>query len=84
VGTQESVNALRTADLESFHQAKYLPNNTALIVVGAPMARLSDIVREKFGNWIKARLQPMEPGCGANAGTIRRSSHRPQKLPLTP
>ena len=61
LGTPESVNPLRIADLEAFHQAYYLPNNTALIVVGGPpMARLGDLVREKFGSWIKARLQPTE------------------------
>ena len=61
-GTPESVNAVRIADLEAFHQAHYLPNNTALIVVGGPsLARLGDLVREKFGSWIKARLQPTEP-----------------------
>jgi zinc protease len=61
-GTPESVNALRIADLEAFHQAYYLPNNTALIVVGGPsIARLGDLVREKFGSWIKTRLQPTEP-----------------------
>jgi len=61
-GTQESVNALRIADLEAFHQAYYLPNNTALIVVGGPpLDRLGDLVREKFGSWVKANLQPTEP-----------------------
>lgn len=61
-GTQESVNALRIADIEGFHRAYYLPNNTALIVVGGPpVARLGDLVREKFGSWIKANLQPTEP-----------------------
>ena len=61
-GTQESINALRVVDIEAFHQAYYLPNNTALIIVGGPpMARLGDLVREKFGSWIKAKLQPTEP-----------------------
>ena len=61
-GTPESVSALRIADLEAFHRAYYLPNNTAMIVVGGPpMARLGDSVREKFGSWIKAPLQPTEP-----------------------
>ena len=61
-GTPESVNALRITDLEAFHQAHYLPNNTALIVVaGPPMPRLADLVREKFGSWIKVKLQPTEP-----------------------
>jgi zinc protease len=61
-GTPESVNALRIADLEAFHQAYYLPNNSALIVVGGPpVVRLGDFVREKFGSWIKGRLQPTEP-----------------------
>jgi zinc protease len=63
LGTPESVNAVRIADLEAFHQAHYLPNNTALIVVGGglPMSRLGDLVREKFGSWIKVKLQPTEP-----------------------
>src|SRR4030095_4321069 len=61
-GTPESVNALRIAELEAFHQAYYLPNNSALIVVGGPpVVRLGDFVREKFGSWIKGRLQPTEP-----------------------
>ncbi len=61
-GTPESVNALRITDLEAFHQAHYLPNNTALIVVaGPPIPRLADLVREKFGSWIKVKLQPTEP-----------------------
>ena len=61
-GTLESVNDVRIADLEAFHQAHYLPNNTALIVVGGPpMSRLGDLVREKFGSWIKVKLQPTEP-----------------------
>ena len=61
-GTPESVNAVRIVDLEAFHQAHYLPNNTALIVVGGPPTpRLGDLVREKFGSWIKVKLQPTEP-----------------------
>jgi len=64
-GTQESVKPLRAADVESFHQAHYLPNNTALIIVGGPpLARLGDLVREKFGSWIKGKLQPLDPPIG--------------------
>ena len=64
-GSPESVNTLRIADLEAFHQAYYLPNNTALIVVGGPpIARLSDLVRERFGSWIKVSLQLTEPAVG--------------------
>jgi len=60
--TQHSMDALRLADVEAFHKAHYLPNNTALIVVGGPpMDRLGDFVREKFGGWIKSELQPIEP-----------------------
>lgn len=61
-GTPESVSALRIADLEAFHRTYYLPNNTALMVVGGPpMARLGDLVREKLGSWIKRDLPPAEP-----------------------
>lgn len=61
-GTPESLTSLRVADIEAFHQAYYLPNNTSLIVVGGPpMARLGDFVRERFGRWVKAKLPPMEP-----------------------
>jgi zinc protease len=72
-GTPESVNAVRIADLEAFHQAYYLPNNTALIIVGGPsIARLGDLVREKFGSWIKARLQPTEPAVAPTARSVVR------------
>lgn len=71
-GTQESLNSIRVADMEAFHQAYYLPNNTSLIVVGGPpMARLGDFVRERFGRWVKAKLPPMEPATAAVAARAR-------------
>lgn len=61
-GRAESARTLRVADLEAFHQAHYLPNNAALIIVGGPPAsRLHTLVREKFGNWIKQEFSPLEP-----------------------
>jgi len=61
-GRAESVQTLRVADLEEFHRTHYLPNNAALIIVGGPPAsRLGTFVREKFGNWIKQELSPLEP-----------------------
>jgi zinc protease len=60
-GGAGSAQALRVADLEEFHRAHYLPNNAALIIVGGPPAsRLGTFVREKFGNWIKQELSPLE------------------------
>jgi zinc protease len=61
-GRAESVQTLRIADLEAFHQTHYLPNNAALIIVGGPPAsRLGTLAREKFGNWIKQEFSPLEP-----------------------
>lgn len=60
-GSPQSIQSLSIGDIESFHQSHYLPNNSALIVIGGPpMPRIGNLVREKFGSWIKGRLQPAE------------------------
>jgi len=45
------------ADLELFRTEHYVPNNSALVVVGAISSEdLLDMVREKLGPWTKKRL----------------------------
>ncbi len=65
IGTAESLKGIRIADLELFHRSYYLPNNSALVVVGPPSEpRIDSLVREKFGGWVKGSLASSEPAVG--------------------
>lgn len=62
VGATESLNEIRVSDLELFQRSYYVPNNSALVIVGTPPGvRLDSLVREKFGSWVKGDLRPPEP-----------------------
>jgi zinc protease len=55
----ESMTRLMVPDVEDFLRAHYRPNNAELIVVGAiPLTQIADVVREKFGSWVKVGEPP--------------------------
>ncbi|MEW5975247.1 MAG: pitrilysin family protein [Acidobacteriota bacterium] len=55
-GRSDTVSGLNMMDVLDFHQTQYLPNDSALIVVGSmESAALMDTVREKLGGWIKEK-----------------------------
>src|SRR2546423_1949526 len=52
IGTEESVKSLTTADLQSYYQTNFKPNNTTLIIVGdVTPDRIEQKVNELFGSW---------------------------------
>jgi zinc protease len=56
-GTEASVKALTTADLQSYYQANFRPNNATLIVVGdVTPAQVEQKINALFGNWQRADI----------------------------
>ena len=52
LGTEASVRSLTTADLQSYYQANFRPNNTTLIVVGdVTPALVEQKINALFGSW---------------------------------
>jgi len=60
-GTVESLKALTTADLESFHQEVYRPGSSTLIVVGdVEPDRVIGLLETHFGTWQAARARAID------------------------
>ena len=56
-GTEASVKALTTGDLQSYYQANFRPNNATLIVVGDVMpAQVEQKINALFGSWQRADI----------------------------
>ncbi len=54
-GNLESLNRIRPEELEKFYRSYYLPNNSALIVVGDVLSsQIMNSAREKWGSWTKS------------------------------
>jgi zinc protease len=60
LGTEASVKSLTTADLQSYYQVNFRPNNATLIVVGdVNAAQIEQKINALFGNWERGNvLQP--------------------------
>ena len=56
-GTEASVKALTTGDLQSYYQANFRPNNATLIVVGdVTPAQVEQKINVLFGSWQRANI----------------------------
>jgi zinc protease len=56
-GTEASVKALTTGDLQSYYQANFRPNNATLIVVGdVTPAQVEQKINTLFGGWQRADI----------------------------
>ena len=56
-GTEASVQALTTGDLQSYYQANFRPNNATLIVVGdVTPAQVEQKINSLFGGWQRADI----------------------------
>ena len=73
IGTETSVTALTTADLQAYYQANFKPNNSTLIIVGdVNPAQIEQKINSLFGSWQRgdvAQLKYGEPP-KANGTTI--------------
>jgi zinc protease len=65
IGTEASVKSLTTADLQSYYQTNFRPNNATLIVVGdVSPAQVEQKINALFGNWQRGdvpQLNYIEP-----------------------
>ena len=71
-GTIEGIKALKKSDLSKFHDAWYVPSNSALIVVGdIKPADLKPMLEKHLGTWkdkkVKAVKLPEPPAAGARS-----------------
>ena len=52
IGTETSVNGLTTADLQSYYQTNFKPNNATLIIVGdVNPSQIEQKINALFGSW---------------------------------
>jgi zinc protease len=58
IGTESSVNALTTADLQAYYQANFKPNNSTLIIVGdVNPSQIEQKINALFGSWQRGDVQ---------------------------
>jgi zinc protease len=69
-GTEASVKALTTGDLQSYYQANFRPNNATLIVVGdVTPAQVEQKINTLFGNWQRADIPQINYSDPPKSGT---------------
>jgi predicted Zn-dependent peptidase len=63
IGTETSVKSLTTADLRSYYQANYAPNNATIIIVGdVNPAQIEQKISGLFGNWERRTVPQLNYG----------------------
>ncbi len=69
VGTEASINGITTADLKSFYQSNFIPNNSTLIIVGdVTPAQIERKIAALFGGWQKGTVNPYSFTAAPKAG----------------
>jgi zinc protease len=69
-GTEASVKALTTADLQAYYQTSFRPNNATLIVVGdVTPSQIEQKINDLFGNWQRADVPQLSYGEPSKATT---------------
>jgi zinc protease len=69
-GTEASVRALTTGDLQSYYQANFRPNNATLIVVGdVTPAQVEQKINALFGGWQRADIPQINYSEPPKSGT---------------
>ena len=69
-GTEASVKALTTEDLQSYYQANFRPNNATLIVVGdVTPAQVEQKINALFGSWQRADIPQINYSEPPKSGT---------------
>jgi predicted Zn-dependent peptidase len=60
IGTEASVQSLTPADLQSYYQANFKPNNATLIIVGdVNPAQIEGKINSLFGGWQRGDVKPL-------------------------
>lgn len=69
LGTEASITAMTTADVQSFYRANFVPNNATLIVVGdVSPAQIEKKVAAVLGSWQRGNVQAFTFGDAPKAG----------------
>jgi predicted Zn-dependent peptidase len=69
-GTEASVKALTTGDLQSYYQVNFRPNNSTLIVVGdVTPAQVEQKINALFGGWQRADIPQINYSEPPKSGT---------------
>jgi zinc protease len=70
IGTEASVKALTTADLQSYYQSNFKPNNTTLIIVGdVNPDQIEQKINGLFGGWQRGDVPALNYGEPPKSGT---------------
>jgi predicted Zn-dependent peptidase len=70
IGTEASVKSLTTADLQSYYQTNFRPNNVTLIVVGdVSPAQVEQKINALFGNWQRGDVPQLNYSEPPKSGT---------------
>ena len=63
IGTEATVTPLTTADLQSYYQANFKPNNATLIIVGdVNPSQIEQKINALFGGWQRGDVQQLTYG----------------------
>ncbi len=69
-GTEASVKSITTADLQSYYQANFRPNNATLIIVGdVNPAQIEAKINNLFGSWQRGDVPALNYGEPPKAST---------------
>jgi predicted Zn-dependent peptidase len=69
IGTETSVTGLTTADLQSYYQANFKPNNATMIIVGdVTPAQIEQKINALFGGWQRGDVPQVTYGEPPKAG----------------
>jgi zinc protease len=70
IGTEASVKSLTTADLQSYYQSNFKPNNTTLIIVGdVNPDQIEQKINGLFGGWQRGDIPALNYGEPPKSGT---------------
>ncbi len=70
IGTEASVKSLTPADLQSYYQTNFRPNNATLIVVGdVSPAQVEQKINALFGNWQRGDIPQLNYSEPPKSGT---------------
>lgn len=59
--SSKSIESIDVSDVIDFYQSQYVPNNSALVVVGTVAhSDAADLAREKMGGWVKGSITEVE------------------------
>ncbi len=69
IGTEASITAMTTDDLQSFYNSNFVPNNSTLIVVGdVTPAQIASKINSLLGGWKQGTVAPYQFSAAPKSG----------------